>query len=66
MTTYVNISKPSVTGYSNTNAAGKQQYDEADIIYDDPLVFYDSTNESMYTGITKPSGTAYTNITKPS
>lgn len=66
MTTYINITKPTGTGYTNLNSIGKQQYDQADIIYDDPNVFYDGTNFSLYTNVAKPVGTSYTNIAKPS
>jgi len=66
MTTYTKITKPSGTSYTNTNAVGKQQYDQIDITYDDANVFYDGVNESQYTTISKPSGTTYTKITKPS
>lgn len=66
MTVYTNIAKPSVTGYTNQNAIGKQQYDQSDITYDDANVFYDGVNQSLYTNVSKPVGTSYTNINKPS
>lgn len=65
MTTYVDITKPSNTSYTNENAVGKQQYDQATLMYDDPGVFYDSVNESLYTDISKPSSTTYVDISKP-
>ncbi len=65
MTTYININKPSGTGYTNINGQGREQYDQASIMYDDPNVFYDGINESMYTNVTKPVGTVYTDIPKP-
>jgi hypothetical protein len=66
MTTYTNITKPSGTSYTNQNPFGKIQYDQADVLYDDPNIFYDGVNESLYTNVVKPSGTSYTNISKPS
>lgn len=66
MTIYVNIDKPSGTSYTNINTVGKQQYDQADIIYDDPNVFYDGMNVDLYTKISKPSSTSYINLAKPS
>lgn len=66
MTTYTNISKPSGTSYTPSNAQGKEQYDQASLTYDDANVFYDGTNINLYTNITKPVGTSYTNISKPS
>lgn len=64
-TTYTNIPKPTTTDYSNVNGVGREQYDQPDIEYDASNVFYDGTNPSQYTNITKPSGTVYTNIAKP-
>jgi len=65
MTTYTNITKPSGTSYSNQNTVGKEQFDDANVLFDDPVVFYDGVNQSQYSNITKPSGTSYTNINKP-
>lgn len=65
MTTYININKPTGTSYTNTNAMGKEQYDQPDITFDSALTFYDGTNTNLYTNITKPNNTAYTNISKP-
>lgn len=56
-TTYTNINKPSQNSYIPFNPAGKEQYDQASIAYDDVSVFYDGVNESMYTNISKPSTT---------
>ena len=64
-TTYTDISKPVGTDYTNQNTAGKEQYDQSSIEYDDADVFYDGTNESLYTDISKPSATTYTDIAKP-
>lgn len=65
MTTYQNIAKPISTGYSNANGQGKEQYDQVDIFYDDPGVFYDGVNMGQYTNVAKPVGTSYINIAKP-
>lgn len=65
MTTYTNIQKPSNTLYTNINFVGKQQYDQVDIFYDDPVAFYDGININQYTVVTKPVSTNYTNIAKP-
>lgn len=54
MTTYINISKPSGTSYSNQNCVGKEQYDDPSIIYDSLTTFYDGINQSQYTKISKP------------
>lgn len=62
MTTYTNINKPSGTSYTNKNSVGKEQYDQADVIYDSATTFYDGTNFSQYTNITKPTST-YTTTT---
>lgn len=65
MTVYTNISKPSSTQYTNTNAMGREQYDQVDIAYDDAGIFYDGVNGGMYTNVNKPVGTVYTNVAKP-
>ena len=65
MTNYTNIAKPSSTAYTNVNPSGKTQYDQSDILYDDPLMFYDGVDEGAYTNISKPATTTYTNISKP-
>lgn len=65
MTTYINVNKPSGTLYTNTNGQGREQYDQASVMYDDPNVFYDGTNPMMYTNVAKPIGTVYTDIAKP-
>ena len=62
-TVYTNITKASGTGYTNINPGGKEQYDQATILYDDPTIAYDGTPAS-YTKITKASGTSYTKIPK--
>ena len=64
-TTYTDISKPVGTDYTNQNTVGKEQYDQSSIEYDDTGVFYDGMNESLYTNVSKPSATTYTDIAKP-
>lgn len=66
MTTYTNLTKPTGTSYTNSNPAGKIDYDQFDIAYDDASMYYDGINPNMYTDVTKPNGTSYTNLTKPS
>lgn len=64
---YTNVPKPGAQGYTNANNfAGKQQYDESDIVYDQTNVFYDSVDINQYTGVNKPTTQIYTNISKPS
>ena len=65
MTNYQNIAKPVGTDYTNQNTVGKEQYDQSSIEYDDTGVFYDGMNESLYTNVSKPSATTYTDIAKP-
>ena len=54
MTTYTNISKPSVTSYSNQNTTGKEQYDQVTLTFDEISVFYDGIDATQYTNINKP------------
>lgn len=51
---YTFISKPVGTTYTNTNPIGKQEYDQFDIMYDDPNTFYDGIDMNQYTNIPKP------------
>lgn len=57
---YTYIAKPAAGNYTNINTAGKQQYDQSDIFYDDPNVFYDGVDVSAYTNVAKPSSTQFT------
>ncbi len=63
-TNYTKINKAAGTGYTNVNAQGKEQYDQALLTYDDSSTFYDGINQSLYTSIPKASGTSYTKILK--
>ena len=51
------VAKPSTSNYTNVNSAGKTQYDQSDIAYDDPNMFYDGINPTQWTDILKPSYT---------
>ena len=55
MTTYTDIAKPSGTSYTNTNAVGREQYDDPNVMFDDSIVFYDGINTSQYTNVAKPT-----------
>lgn len=55
---YTYVSKPTSSIYSYANPEGKQQYDQNDIAYDDPSVFYDSYNPNAYTNVSKPTSDA--------
>lgn len=61
---YTNIPKPGAQSYTTVNPVGKEQYDQ-DIAYDSTTIFYDGTNPSQYTNVTKPSTTTYTKVSKP-
>jgi hypothetical protein len=52
---WTNIPKPVGTNYTNVNPNGKTQYDQADIEYDDPDIFYDGINPNQWTDVLKPS-----------
>ena len=65
MTGYANIPKPTGASYSNVNPVGKQTYDDANTTYDSLNSFYDGIESGVYINISKPIGSAYTNIAKP-
>jgi hypothetical protein len=53
---YTKILKPTGTTYTPVNSAGKIQYDQASLTYDDSSTFYDGYNPNQYTKISKPQG----------
>lgn len=65
MATYIKIPKPSAGNYTNLNAQGKEQYDQASLTYDDANTFYDGMNMNQYTKIAKPVVQNYTYVPKP-
>jgi hypothetical protein len=62
---YTYPAKPTNTSYVGISAEGRQVYDEALIAYDDSATYYDSMNENAYTSVSKPTGSIYTFISKP-
>lgn len=48
------VAKPTSRNYTNVNPAGKTQYDQSDITYDDPNMYYDGVNPSQWTEVAKP------------
>lgn len=62
---YTRIDKPTGASYTNLNVQGKEQYDQADITYDDANVFYDGVNDAAYTNVSKPTNSVYTMVAKP-
>lgn len=63
--TWININKPTGTTYTNLNPMGKEQYDQADITYDSTATYYDGTNPTQWTDISKPAGPNWTKVIKP-
>jgi len=61
-----NVTKPSTLSWTPVNTPGKQSYDEATVMYDDPNTYYDSVNPAMYTNIAKPTTpSSWVSIPKP-
>jgi len=63
---WTNIPKPTGQSWVNVNPAGKTQYDQADIEYDDPSMFYDGVNPGQWTDVLKPTTSNWIDINKPS
>lgn len=59
------IAKPSTSAYTNVNAQGKEQYDQASLTYDDVNTFYDGVNTTAWTNLNKPTTNTWVNVAKP-
>jgi len=55
---WTNISKPTDATYTRVNDAGREVYDDQNVMYDDTSVFYDGIDPLAWTDIAKPIGTA--------
>ncbi len=44
---------------------GREQYDQSDIMYDDPNVFYDGVNPNQWTKVAKPVNQNWVKVPKP-
>lgn len=62
---YTNIPKPTGASYTNVNSSGKEGFDDATILFDDPNTFFDGINNAVYTNVSKPTGSSYTLVSKP-
>ena len=62
---YTKVAKPTSPTYTNQNSAGKEQYDQVSLTYDDSSIFYDGVNQALYTSVSKPVTPTYSNVTKP-
>lgn len=52
---YTFVPKPTGRSYTTVNPAGKEQYDQSSLTYDDINTFYDGVNMNQWTDIPKPS-----------
>lgn len=59
------LTKPTTSGWTDTNPPGRTQYDQADILYDDPNVFYDGYDPNSWTDLAKPTTSGWVNVAKP-
>jgi hypothetical protein len=63
--TWQNVSKPGNQAYTTVNPAGKEQYDQASLTYDDANTYYDGVNMNQWTDVSKPSTNAWVSVPKP-
>lgn len=62
---WIKINKPSSQTYTTVNPIGKEQYDQADILYDSATTFYDGVNTVQWTRVNKPATNNWVPIAKP-
>lgn len=62
---WTTVPKPRAQTYSNLNPMGKEQYDQATLVYDDSGTFYDGINPAQWTDIAKPTTPSWTKVNKP-
>lgn len=60
---WTSIQKPIATTYTNLNSQGREQYDQANISYDDSSTFYDGINQDQWTMLAKPVGGGSSSVT---
>ncbi len=63
MPNWTNITKPGAQTYTNLNPIGKEQYDQANLTYDDLNTFYDGVNVNQWTNIAKPQNLDQSQLT---
>ena len=56
---WTTVPKPTDATYTNINAMGREQYDQASISFDDASVFYDGVDVNEWTGVAKPTDGFY-------
>lgn len=62
---WTNVAKPTGRPYTSVNPQGKEQYDQADLTYDNATTFYDGVNQAAWTAVVKPTSSAWTKVVKP-
>lgn len=62
---WTNLPKPTNSNWASSNPIGRTQYDQSNIIYDDPNVFYDGYNPNTWTDLNKPNTSSWVDIAKP-
>lgn len=62
---WTNVSKPTGPSWTNTNPSGKEQYDQADLMYDSTTTYYDGFNPTQWSNVSKPVSSTWTKVNKP-
>lgn len=52
---WTNIPKPTDATYTNINVQGREQYDQANLTYDDANTFYDGVDMAAWVNVNKPA-----------
>jgi hypothetical protein len=62
---YTRVAKPTGANYTRVNPQGKEEYDSPLLTYDDLNTFYDGVNETAWSGVSKPTGSTWSKVAKP-
>jgi hypothetical protein len=60
---WISVAKPTGSPYTRVNPVGREQYDDAGVIFDSTTVFYDGIDQTIWTTVAKPAGDTWNDMT---